>query len=189
MTMFRRLAAAGIVLAAAATPALAHPGHAFGFSSGALHPLGGLDHMLAMAAVGAWAMQMGGRARWIVPLAFVATMVVGAVAGLTGLAVPGVEIGIAASVVVLGALVALGARPQAGTAALVVGLFALFHGVAHGAELPAGTDAAGSIAGLAAATLALHVVGLGLAAALRRGLLLRVVGAASAGAGLALAMI
>jgi urease accessory protein len=188
MTLIRRLAGAGLILAAGSAPAIAHPGHDFAFASGLMHPLGGLDHMLAMAAVGAWALQIGGRAVWAVPLAFVAAMVLGAVAGMAGMAVPGVELGIAASVVTLGAVVALGLKPGVPAAAALVGLFAVFHGVAHGAEIPAGADALGYVGGFALATLALHAAGIGFGAALRGGIVLRLAGAAAAGAGLALAM-
>jgi len=121
-----------------ATPALAHTGvgAASGFTHGFLHPLGGLDHVFAMIGVGLFAAVLGGRALWLVPLSFVTMMVVGAALGIAGVALPHVEIGIAFSVVALGAMVAFQWKFPLAVAALVVGLFAIFHGHAHGAEMP-----------------------------------------------------
>lgn len=142
-------------------------GETSGFLHGFQHPIGGLDHVLAMVLVGLFAWQLGGRALWLVPLTFVSVMALGGALGVAGVELPFVEIGIALSVVVLGAAVALGARalgaraPVAAAMALV-GLFAVFHGHAHGAEMP--EDAGGLAYGLGfmAGTALLHAVGLGL---------------------------
>lgn len=142
--------------------ALAHPGHgeAIGFSHGFLHPISGVDHILAMVLVGIFAWQLGGRALWAVPATFVAVMALGGALGMSGIAVPFVEIGIGLSVVVLGAIVALGVKAPVAVAMSVVGLFAVFHGHAHGAEMP--EDAAGLAygAGFMLATALLHLAGI-----------------------------
>lgn len=165
MTPAARLLAAA-ALSALAMPAWAHTGvtpHVHGIMAGVAHPLGGLDHVLAMVAVGLWAGLVGGRASWAWPAAFVAAMVVAAGAGLTGFELPMAEIAIAASVFALGLAVALGLRAPVVVGAAVCGLFAVAHGWAHGAEMPA--DAAGLAygVGFVAATVALHAVGLALA--------------------------
>ncbi len=170
--------------------ALAHEGpahvHAAGFVQGFLHPLGGLDHLLAMVLVGLLAVQLGGRAIVALPAAFLALMAAGGAAGLAGLALPFVELGIAASVVALGAALAFAVRAPVAAAALVVGGFALFHGFAHGAELPAGAGASAYAAGFLLATALLHAAGVGLGVMLARlserygALTLRAAGAASA---------
>jgi len=118
------------------TAALAHPGlgDAHGFAHGFGHPLGGLDHLLAMLAVGMLAWQMGGRARWLIPATFILVMVAGAM--LSMVALPFVEVGIAVSVVTLGGMIALGARAPIALAMSLAGMFALFHGHAHGSEMP-----------------------------------------------------
>lgn len=160
----------GLVLAlsALAAPALAHTGAGavHGFGAGLLHPLFGLDHVLAMVAVGLWAGSVGGKARFAYPFAFVAMMVVAGLWGMSGAELPGVEIGIAVSVIVLGLAIALKATPPlaAGTAACAI--FAIFHGHAHGAELPDGAGAFGYAAGFVLATAGLHGVGLAAAGAL-----------------------
>jgi len=147
--------------------AWAHPGHdghevTWDFSSGFAHPLFGADHLLAMLAVGLWAAQLGGRARWLVPVAFVLVMALGAVLGRSGIALPGLEQTIAASVLVLGLLIANAARlPVAGSMALVA-LFAAFHGFAHGAEMPATAGAFSYGAGFVLATALIHAAGVGL---------------------------
>ncbi len=144
------------------TTAFAHVGdHShMGFLQGFLHPFTGLDHLLAMIAVGLWASQLGGRAVWLLPLTFPAVMAAGAALGFGGVALPAVEIGITASVLVLGAAVALSYRPTLAVSLPVIGLFALLHGYAHGVELPAETSALGYCAGFVAATLILHLAGL-----------------------------
>ena len=177
-----------------ATPAWAHPGHeagglAGGLAQGFLHPLGGLDHVLAMVAVGLIAARIGGRALLLVPASFLAMMAVGGAAGAAGLTLPHVETGIALSVVVLGAVLALGAVPPVAGAMGLVGAFAVFHGLAHGAEMPGAASGLAYGLGFLAATALLHAagLGLGLAAAHRTtGPALRVAGAALAAAGLGL---
>jgi urease accessory protein len=140
----------------------AHPGHSHaGFVAGAAHPLSGLDHLLAMIAVGLWAVQLGGRALWAVPASFVSIMVAGGALGMAGLPLPGVEQGILASVFVLGLLIATAARVPLYASMLIVGAFALFHGFAHGAEMPATAAGLGYGAGFAVATALLHAVGIG----------------------------
>ncbi len=150
--------------------ALAHTGagDAHGFSHGFFHPLTGIDHVLAMVAVGILAYQSGGRAVWAVPLTFVSLMVVGGALGMSGLDLPFVEIAIAASVVVLGAAVAFGVTLPLAAAMGLAGVFALFHGHAHGAEMP--EDASGLAYGLGfvIATALLHLAGLGLGMGIAR---------------------
>ncbi len=142
---------------------VAHAGGDSGALSGFLHPLLGLDHMLAMVAVGLLSAQMGGRAIWTVPAAFVGVMVVGGIAGMLGVPLPLVELGIAASVIVLGIALALKQGLPVGVAMIFVGLFALFHGHAHGTELPEVMDTALDIVsyviGFVTATAGLHVIG------------------------------
>jgi urease accessory protein len=149
-----------------AAPAAAHilpPGG--GVGTGFAHPFLGLDHLLAMVAVGVWAAQQGGKWMWRVPAAFVAVMVLGALAGAAGIAVPAVESGIAASVVVAGVLIAWAPRLPAWLPAVIVAAFALCHGHAHGAEFPAGASWLGYGAGFVAATALLHATGIVLARA------------------------
>jgi urease accessory protein len=196
MTMRRGAAAAAIGGLLLPQWAWAHEGaahaHASGFAHGFLHPLSGLDHLLAMVLVGLLAVQLGGRALLALPASFLALMAAGGAAGLAGLGLPHVEVAIALSVVALGAALAFAIRTPVAAAALAVGGFALFHGFAHGAELPAGAGAAGYAAGFLLATALLHGAGLALGLALGRrqgragGLALRASGAASAVAGLGL---
>lgn len=151
-----------------ASPALAHTGHGTdGFTAGLSHPFNGLDHMLAMVGVGLWAAQLGGRNLWLVPSAFVGTMVLGAALALYGIALPQVELGIAGSVLVIGLLIGLGTRAPTGLAAAIVALLALFHGYAHGSELPAAASAAGYAIGFVVATSLLHLAGLALGFAIQ----------------------
>jgi urease accessory protein len=166
----RIFAFAAAVGAASAAPALAHTGvdaHGTGFAAGFAHPLMGLDHMLAMLGIGLWAAQLGKRAIWLVPAAFVAVMVGGATLALSGAGLPMVEFGIAGSVLVIGALIALGARMPVALAMTLAGGFALFHGIAHGAELPSFAHPGAYGAGFVAATALLHGVGLGIACLVR----------------------
>lgn len=153
---------------AIASPAFAHTGvgPAAGFTHGFLHPLGGLDHALAMVGVGVFAALLGGRALWAVPLSFVTMMAVGGVLGMAGANLPFAEIGIGCSVVVLGAMVALQWRSSLAIAATLVGLFAVFHGYAHGAEMPQSASGSRYGAGFILATGMLHCTGIGLALAL-----------------------
>ena len=154
------------VLAALALPALAwaheEAGQAAGFLAGLLHPVSGLDHVLAMVAVGLWGAVLGPPALWLLPIAFPLVMTVGALMGLLGLPLPGVEAGIACSAIVLGAMVAGQVRPAPWVAALIVAVFAVFHGHAHGRELPEGASALLYSFGFVAATGLLHAAGIGL---------------------------
>ncbi|WP_416798743.1 nickel permease HupE [Ciceribacter azotifigens] len=160
---YRRTA---IALALLALPGIAeaHIGlHADGTLAGLGHPFSGLDHILAMVAVGFWASTLGGSARWIVPSAFVAVMALGGVMGIYGIGLPMVETGIALTVAALGLLVAFDIKVPTPVAAAIVGVCALFHGHAHGTELPGMSSAAGYVAGFMAATILLHLIGIGLA--------------------------
>jgi len=144
------------------TAALAHTGHgeASGFVHGFMHPVGGLDHVLAMVAVGVFAYFLGGKALWLVPLSFVGMMAVGFLLGLGQVDVPFVELGIALSSVVIGAAAAWG-RPMPVAAAMsLVGVFAIFHGHAHGAEMPVDTSGLAYAAGFIVATALLHAAGI-----------------------------
>ena len=150
------------MLALLLVPALAfaHPGHdESGLVAGISHPLGGLDHLLAMLAVGLWAAQQKGAARWALPCTFVGTMLMGGLLGFEGLQLPALESAIAASVSALGLAVALAVRPPLFMAMAATALFAVFHGVAHGLELPEMSSPWGYATGFAAATAALHAVG------------------------------
>jgi urease accessory protein len=142
--------------------ALAHPvkGQAVGFLTGFLHPISGLDHVVAMIAVGLWGAQLGTPAIWLLPVAFPIVMAFGGMLGLMGVPLPGTEIGIAASAIMLGALVMLEIRPPLAAAAVVVSFFAIFHGHAHGSELPAGQSALLFSIGFVIATGFLHGVGI-----------------------------
>ncbi|WP_240229362.1 HupE/UreJ family protein [Devosia lacusdianchii] len=157
-----RLLLALAILVLSPTLAFAHTGvgHTAGFFHGFEHPIGGIDHVLAMVAVGVFAYVMGGRALWLVPLSFVAMMVAGFALGIAQVEIPFVELGIALSSVVIGAAAALGRpMPTAGAMALV-GMFAIFHGHAHGAEMPADTSGLTYAAGFVTATALLHLIGI-----------------------------
>ena len=145
---------AALATAGFSTAAFAHIGdHShMSFSEGLLHPFSGLDHVLAMVAVGLWASQLGGRALWLLPLTFPVVMAVGAALGFGGVSLAWIEIGIALSVVALGALVAFRARPSLAVSVPLIGLFALLHGYSHGVELPAEASALSYAAGFIAAT-------------------------------------
>ncbi len=193
----RPIALAAALLAVSAAPALAHldPADHGSFLSGVSHPLFGLDHILVMVAVGLWAGMLGGRALWIVPGAFVGTMAVGYFLSLVGLPIPFVEPMILASVVALGLLVAAAVRLPVAVGAILVGLFALFHGYAHGGELGVAAALPFGI-GFALSTAFLHAAGIGLGLFLASGMGLgkaagrivtRVLGGIAAVTGLALA--
>jgi len=172
----------------AATPALAHTGHAdgAGLVTGLLHPFAGLDHLLAMVAVGLWAARIGGRGRWLLPAVFVAVMTAGVGLALAGLSVPWTEPGIAASVLLLGLAVAFAAHAPPGAAAGAVAVFALWHGAAHGYEVPVAATPALYAAGVALATAVLHGCGVGVGVGLRlRSAWLRAAGGVIAAAGAA----
>jgi urease accessory protein len=150
-----------------AVPALAHPGHdQRGLVAGLMHPIGGVDHLAAMLAVGLWAGLVGGERRWVWPACFVVAMVAGAAAGWSGLPVPVVETVIAASVLALGAAIATGWSPTVAVGGALIAAFGLAHGFAHGAEMPAGSLLSGYAAGFVGGTALLHAVGLALAAGL-----------------------
>lgn len=155
----------GLALAAMlalALPVLAHEqqGQAAGFVTGLLHPVSGLDHVLAMVAVGLWGAQLGSPALWLLPVTFPMVMACGGFLGLVGVPLPGVEIGIAASAILLGVMVALQARPPLWIAALLVAFFAIFHGHAHGTELPEGQSGLAYSIGFVVATGLLHALGI-----------------------------
>jgi urease accessory protein len=144
-----------------ASPALAHSaGVAGGFFGGLAHPLFGADHVAAMVAVGLWGAFLGAPAIFILPVVFPLVMAAGGVLAIVGMPLPGVEFGIAVSAILLGMMVALAAAPPLWLAAAMVGAFAIFHGHAHGAELPPGADALAYSAGFVAATGALHLAGI-----------------------------
>jgi len=137
-------------------------GQAGGFVSGLSHPVSGLDHVLAMVAVGLWGAQLGMPAIWVLPVAFPMMMAFGGMLGLLGIPLPGVELGIAVSAMVLGALVLGGIRLSLVAAIAVVAFFAVFHGHAHGTELQAGQNAILYSLGFVIATGMLHAVGIGI---------------------------
>jgi urease accessory protein len=147
-----------------APAAFAHPqkGEAVGFLTGFRHPISGLDHVLAMVAVGLWGAQLGAPAIWLLPVAFPMVMAVGGMLGLMGVPLPGIEYGIAASAILLGAAVMFELRPPLGLAAALVGFFAIFHGHAHGTELPPGQSALLYSLGFVIATGCLHALGIGI---------------------------
>ena len=158
------MTAVGLALAVIimTSPAFAHDGGSIagGFAGGFAHPLFGPDHIVAMVAVGLWGAFLGAPAIWLLPVVFPLVMAFGGVIGILGIAIPWVETGIALSAVVLGLMVALGARPPLVIAAVLVGAFAIFHGHAHGAELPAGADAVAYSVGFVVATGMLHLAGI-----------------------------
>ncbi len=160
----KRLIAIAALTLTLATPALGHTGHSLsgGFADGFLHPLFGPDHVAAMLAVGLWGAFLGTPAIWMLPVVFPLVMAVGGALGILGLPLPGIEFAIALSAVVLGLMVALAARPHLAIAAVLVGAFAIFHGYAHGAELPAGANAAAYSLGFVIATGLLHLTGIGI---------------------------
>ena len=161
---FLRALTIAILLLFCAPAAFAHPqkGEAVGFLTGFRHPISGLDHVLAMVAVGLWGAQLGAPAIWLLPVAFPMVMAVGGMLGLMGVPLPGVEYGIALSAILLGAAVMFELRPRLTIAALLVGFFAIFHGHAHGTELPAGQSALLYSMGFVIATGCLHALGIGI---------------------------
>jgi urease accessory protein len=156
--------ALGILLVAALWPlgAWAHvgSGEAGGFLTGLQHPVSGLDHVLAMIAVGLWGAQLGAPALWILPVVFPMMMAMGGMLGLMGIPIPGVEVGIAVSAIVLGFMVLTEARLKIQLAMVIVAFFAIFHGHAHGTELPAGQSGLLYSIGFVAATGCLHGAGI-----------------------------
>ncbi|KQQ45100.1 urease accessory protein UreJ [Duganella sp. Leaf126] len=184
MKFNRKLVSVLVLALAASGSAMAHPGHAEGAVAGLLHPLTGLDHILAMVAVGLWAAQLGGRAQWLLPASFVGFLAVGGVLGASGAVLPMAETGIVTSVLLLGMLIGFAVKLPAAPAALAVGVFALCHGYAHGVEMPVMGSGLLYGLGFVAASAALHAAGLGLARTVQaRGSWLRAAGAAIALAG------
>jgi len=161
------LIAVAVLLVPAAALAHEETGQAAGFLAGLAHPVSGMDHVLAMVAVGLWGAVLGAPAIWVLPVAFPLVMAAGGFMGLAGMPVPGVEIGIALSAIVLGAMVLLEARPPLWLAAAIVAFFAIFHGHAHGRELPPGTSALLYSLGFVVATGLLHAAGILLGVAYR----------------------
>lgn len=142
--------------------ALAHTeeGVAAGFLSGFSHPISGFDHIVAMVAVGLWGAQLGPPLLWLLPVTFPMMMALGGMLGLAGMPLPGVEIGIALSAIVLGAMVTFSVRPPIPVATAIVAVFAVFHGHAHGAELAPGTSALAYSFGFVVSTGCLHGLGI-----------------------------
>lgn len=160
-----RIASALLVFAATyslSRAALAHTGTglAGGFASGFRHPLGGSDHLLAMVSVGVWGAYLGPPLVHILPMVFPAMMVAGAMLGMFAVPLPPVELGVAISVLVLGSCIAMSFRAPVWAASSIVALFAVFHGYAHGKELPSAADPTGYSAGFVLATGLLHVAGI-----------------------------
>jgi urease accessory protein len=152
-----------IVVLLVSAPAWAHEGEGIsvgGFGAGFLHPLTGPDHIVAMVAVGLWGAFLGAPAIWVLPVVFPLVMAMGGVLGVIGVPLPGVEVGIAASAIVLGLVVAFAARPPLWIAAVIVGVFAIFHGHAHGTELPEAANPISYSLGFVIATGLLHLVGI-----------------------------
>jgi urease accessory protein len=137
-------------------------GEAIGFASGFEHPISGLDHVLAMVAVGLWGAQLGAPAIWVLPVVFPMVMALGGTMGLMGIQLPGIEFCIALSAVALGFAVLREARPKLLVAAIIVGFFAIAHGHAHGTELPAGASGVLYSIGFVIATGLLHALGIGI---------------------------
>lgn len=157
-------AAAGLAWLLLPGPASAHTkgGEAAGLVAGLAHPVSGLDHVLAMVAVGLWGAQLGPPAIWLLPVAFPMVMALGGALGLVGVHLPGVEVGIALSALGLGAAVLFEAKPKLAAAAALVGFFAIFHGHAHGTELPSGANGLLYSIGFVVATGLLHAAGIGI---------------------------
>ena len=153
-------------------PTLAHAhvgiGETSGFLRGMGHPLNGIDHICAMVAVGLWASQMGGRSLWLIPLTFLFVMATGGLLGMSGVTLPFVEQGITASVLILGVFIAAAIRMPLAASVTLVGLFALCHGHAHGAEMPASASGLQFAMGFVLATAVFHALGIGLGVAMQK---------------------
>jgi urease accessory protein len=166
-TAFSRTALFATAFALLPALAHAHPGHdAASFSSGIAHPMMGFDHLLAIVAVGLLAVQIGGRALWALPGAFICMMMAGGVIGMSSANIPFMEHGIVASIFILGVLIATAARFSVVQSSVLVGMFALLHGLAHGVEAPVGGGAA-YVCGFALSTALLHLCGISAGLALR----------------------
>jgi urease accessory protein len=151
-----------IMILMTATAAAAHTGDAAGagFVTGFLHPILGWDHVAAMVAVGLWGAFLGAPAIWVLPVAFPLVMALGGALGVAGVPLPGIETGIAASAIVIGLAVAMAFRPPLWIAAVIVAVFAVFHGHAHGAEMPGAANPLAYAAGFVVATGLLHLGGI-----------------------------
>ena len=161
--MTKKLVLAVVALGLMAVGAEAHPGHgATGFIAGLVHPLTGLDHMIAMVAVGLFAARLGGKAIWMVPLSFVGLLALGGAWGMAGMGLPLVEAMILLSVAVLPAVAVMRWKASVSMASALVGIFALFHGYAHGLELPEGLSSFSYAAGFIVASVSLHAAGIAL---------------------------
>ncbi|MBV5261523.1 HupE/UreJ family protein [Synechococcus moorigangaii CMS01] len=148
------------------TMAIAHVGghETAGFWYGFQHPLGGLDHLIAMLAVGIWAVQLEDKqARIFLPLSFLGLMLLGGLLGMVGMALPGIEVGIIFSDLLLGCLIFFGARLPVAWSSLIIGALAVFHGYAHGAEMPANAQSVQYALGFLSGTASLHLIGMGAA--------------------------
>lgn len=181
-------AIAGAMALLAVSPAAAHTGLApiGGLAAGFMHPLTGIDHLLAMIMVGLWAAQLGGRAFWIVPLSFVLLLAVGGGVAIMGILLPQVELVIALSVVALGVMIAGRVRAPVALAAMIVAAFGIVHGYAHGAEMSVAVSGATYAAGFVLATILLHVVGIAVSVVARANAFVRYIGGAAAVVGLTL---
>lgn len=164
-----RRVATGVAVALLAASASAHEGAgvAGGFASGFVHPINGMDHVIAMVAVGLWGAFLGRPAIWVLPIVFPMVMALGGAIGVSGLHLPAVETGIALSAIVLGAMVAFAVRPPLWVAAVIVGAFAIFHGYAHGVELPQAADPIAYSLGFVIATGLLHLAGIAIGLVVR----------------------
>jgi urease accessory protein len=195
VAVFRWLVIAALLALASPSPADAHPGGGpvHGLINGFVHPLSGLDHLAAMVAVGLWAVQLGGRALWLLPIAFVSMMCLGGLIGMWGAPLPLVEPAILGSVIVFGLVIAFTAKLPLGASLAIVGIFALFHGHAHGAEMPAAAAGFAYGCGFVVATTTLHLFGVGFGITARRsfssGRVLPYAGAAIAIVGLCLCLL
>lgn len=161
--MTKKLVLAVMALGMTAIGAEAHPGYgAHGFMAGLAHPFTGFDHMIAMVAVGLFAARLGGKAIWMVPLSFVGLLAVGGAWGMAGMFLPVAESMILLSIAVLPAVAVMRWKVSVSAASALVGIFALFHGYAHGLELPEGLSSMTFAAGFVAASVSLHVAGIAL---------------------------
>jgi urease accessory protein len=164
MSRLSNLALSIVGLLIASTAAQAHTGigDTSGLIHGFAHPIGGVDHVLVMVAVGLFAAHLGGRTLWLVPLSFISIMIVGGALGMAGVGLPFVEVGIGLSVVILGIAVASGFHVPTAAAMAMVALFAVFHGYAHGTEMPESASGLEYGIGFVLATAMLHASGIGI---------------------------
>ncbi|WP_339068634.1 HupE/UreJ family protein [Teredinibacter turnerae] len=168
--MNKTLKAGLVLLIFSPVMAFAHTGggQTSGFQHGILHPISGIDHLLAMIAVGLWASQLGGRAYWAVPSTFVVAMILGGMIGFSGVFIPFTEEGILVSILVLGLFIATTFKLSTNTSMVAVGLFAVFHGYAHGVEIEPSVSTLPFTAGFALVTMVIHLFGIGLGLAMQR---------------------